>query len=251
MRHVAIPLLLSCVAAFAQGDTAADARSLVTQASHLLQKQEGYHSKVGGNYAMGESDIAMSYSAESVVKGDLAYSKEEQMGIQTETFRKGTKLVIKDPTDGEWKDSAEMGGLPVGNLQDPKVVLTLLEKTADTAEFAGDEKVGDVDCRKVVLRPKPEILKDFLAAQGIPDLGLDFSKGKIDFLVWVGKEDNLFRKFYLKGELEMAMPMEDPNPDAQPPDPMKVTATVEVQIFDYNKNLEFEVPDKAKALLGL
>lgn len=251
MRHAALMLLVASAAALCDDGTLADAKSVVTEASSLLQKQEGYHSKVGGNYAMGESDIAMSYSAESVVKGDLAWSKEEQMGIQTETFRKGVKLVIKDPTDGEWKDSSEMGGLPVGNLQDPKVVLTLLEKSAETAEFAGEEKVGDADCRKVTLKPKPEVLKDFLAAQGIPDLGLDFSKGKIDFQVWVGKADNLFRKFYLKGELEMAMPDEGPEPGVEATPPMKVTATIEVQIFDYNKGLDFEIPDKVKALLGL
>lgn len=251
MRYVAFALLIASAAALADDGTTADARSVVTEASALLAKQEGYHSKVGGNYGMGESDIAMSYAAESIIHGDIAWSKEEQMGIQSETFRKGAKLVIKDPTDGEWKDSTEMGGLNVGGLQDPKVVLTLLDKSADTAEFAGEEKIGDTDCRRINLKPKPEILKDFLAAQGIPDLGLDFSKGKIEFQVWVGKEDNLFRKFYLKGELEMAMPEEDPQPGVAPMEPMKVTATVEVNLFSYNKDLDFEIPDKVKALLGL
>lgn len=251
MRHLAIAVLLSSITAFPQTAADADASSLVREASDLFSKQEGYHAKVSGNYAMGESDIAMSYSSQSTVNGDLAWSKEEQMGIETETYRKGSKLVVKDPTDGEWKDSSEMGGLPVGNLQNPKAVLGLLEKTAETAEFAGEEKIGDAECHKIVLKPKPDILKEFLASQGIPDLGLDFSKGKIDFHVWVGKADKLFRRFHLKGELEVAMPEEDPQPDVKPMEPMKVTATVDVSIFDYNKDLDFEIPDKVKALLGL
>lgn len=252
MRMLPLVLLLASAVVLAEDTKAVDAKALVLAARDALDKQQGYHLAAKGNYALGDPNTAMTYGAETIVKGDLAWSKEEQMGIPTETFRKGTKIIFKDATDGEWKDAQESGGLPTGGLQDPKIVLKLLDKTSDTAEVAGEEKVRDIDCIRVALHPKPEVLKDFLASVGIPDLGLDFSKGKIEFQLWVGKEDKFFHRMALKGELEMATAEEDPpQPGAEKMEPIKVMATIEVELFDYNKNLEFEIPDKVKKLLGL
>jgi hypothetical protein len=128
-----------------------------------------------------------------------------------------------------------------------------VKKHAETAQWVGDAKVGEIDCKKLSFTPSEESMKEVIKGFGLPDMGIDWKKTTLVCVGFVSKEDLMLRKFDINAEIVVsyAPPEEDGETPTEGGDDFTATwkATITIDISDFNKDLDVKVPDAAAKAL--
>ena len=179
------------------------AKDAFLKASDNLAKTEGYHLKMAGAIAMMDPDNPLTVSADGIVKNpDFAYAKVDWLGgMQFETVKKGENIVVKS-SDTEWCPPESMG-IPANFKQflNPQSFLEMVKKHAETAQWIGEAKIGEVDCKKLSMTPSEESMKEIIKGFGLPDMGIDWKKTTLVCLGFISKDDLMLRKFEINAEI--------------------------------------------------
>lgn len=237
------------------------------KAIEKIQQQDGYHLSLQMRLLMGEGAEPIKVRSKGTwKKPDFTYMVTEGLGgFTTEYYQKGDRVAQKNPATGEWEEME--GGVPGfgRNLQDPVSLLKVFEADIQESKFGKDRTLRGKLCKTISVKPKPSTLQKLTEAFGTP-AGLDIQNAKMKVTIALGKEDLLVHQIRADVEIEipgMGVPPGDltdddlfgdeegegegDDPEEFPP--MKVKLSLTINIFDYNKNLNAEIPKEVKALL--
>lgn len=248
------------------------AREVLLRANENTLKQQGYHFTGTMTQKMPMMNMDMTIEMDGIYKapqsGKIAMTL---MGMQMEMFFKDNRMAILNPATGQWQES------PMGmqnQVMTPSDQIKQMEKIMDKAELGKKEKIGDRACQLIKCIPKYDALRDLLREQQQQTpLPMDYQFENVEYNFWVGESDKLIYRISIQmafsmnpsaagGEEEqgedLAGEEEDPfglegkdgnAEEEEETEKMTVEASFRFEITDYNKDLNYEIPEEALSVL--
>jgi hypothetical protein len=226
------------------------APALIGKAAAEMAKLKGFHVEIENRGQQGSAQY------EGIVKKDGA-----AVTGGGEIYAKGSSYLVENggsyvpPSDLDVQSDA---GRAAAAFRNPSLQLSEIFETGRAGgEVAGDESVGDIDCKIVRLSlsraQKEKVVKEMVAKVKLPiPVGdpmqfIDLDKTTADYKVWIGKTDLRIHKyeFHAKPELKGGLPV----PGGGGPMKLEITSTVELLKFD--DALEWKIPAAVQSRLGL
>lgn len=227
-----------------------------------LDKKKGYHAAekytLGGLPGGGGGGLPGEQSFEGVVKKDFAALKGS-----AEVYCKGAVTLVRN-AQGQYVEPKQLDGqdgVVAGTVRNPAVVYADILRFSGAATFTSDEKLGEKECKIAETwadgASTEQQLKDIAKNIKLPAQAgnvdvmqfVDKKKSSSSYKVWVGKEDLLFHKIEWTISLSIDKTKIPGGFGDRMPD--KIDAKYDIEIKDYDKDLDVEVPKEIKARFGL
>lgn len=270
---IAAWLLCAATAVWADDLSKLSAPDLLTKATAATQKQQGYHVRLSAQFKEpkeGKEGREGKKGKEDKQEGDDGGDAAANDGIvrgvwlkvsSFEAYAKGTAGIVKQ-SDGKWEDAEKATELNQKQrvvVEHPGVVLGRLARTAKSAQFDGDgtTSIGGADCRKMTIAADKATTKavveahlPFMNFQGgrtrIKDSpfqmsDIDLDKTTLEYTVYVSPADGLVRR--VQESLSYTV-------DRKPRGITEGHVTRSIDLFDFNKDLSFDITADVTARLG-
>jgi hypothetical protein len=229
-----------------------------------LAKKKGYHvvekftppGRRGGRGGGMGGEAATEPVFEGLVKKDFA-----ALTGAAEVYCRGSVYLTRN-AKGLYIDPKDLPDendqLLVGSARNPAVIVADILRFGQAAAFTSEEKLGEIECKVAETwadAPTTEQhIKDAVKHVRLPrEAGMidvmnlvDKKKSSSSFKVWVGKEDLLFHKieWTITAFVDKTKPFTERFPD-------KYEAKYALDIKDYDKDTEIELPKEIRAKFGI
>lgn len=231
---------------------AGDARAVLTQAISTTLEQDGFHVAYCNLDPSGKP--AAQSSTELHRRPDFSFFRmAENKG---EFYRKGERLVIKDPEKGTWAAAGDLGALGaalLGRLRRADQILQTVLEGADKVSVVRQETVEGSPCAVISACSSPETVarrtqerlaepavRDGLAKQGIADPQPALDRCSIEFVIWIDTGKNLVRRVQTINHLVIRTPKGD----------TEIAGSRQLEFTGYNQELEVPIPEEVRAKLS-
>jgi hypothetical protein len=236
-----VPVYLCLVLVSCTTTPPATPKGEIIEAFNQIERVKGYHFtcqiiQESGSPLM---KLQQSQSTRGIHQNpDLTQMTLTLAGTEMQTYIHGSNAVLQDPRTGEWIKVAP---------QSPLRQIKLVKEMIKDVKFSGEEKIREKYCKVVEISVDQEQFRKGLPGSGVP-IPDETKLDNLTVKVWVGKDDSRIYKIYYKVE-GSAKPMVT-IPGLDDDEEGKLELTMEMEFFDYNHEIEIELPKEAKELLG-
>ncbi|MBI5777838.1 MAG: hypothetical protein HZA49_00080 [Planctomycetes bacterium] len=224
------------------------AKKAFTDALEKRNKAKGYHFNGKRETLYVEMGMPIPASFEGVKNNTenllyMVYETKVMSGPQRyELYQKGDKKYTRNVASEERAE----GKAPSPILQGDRLATAL-----EGYKFGKDEKIEEVDYAVIEATIKEEGASKLISELPMPlPAEAKLTCDKSGFRIWVDKKTSLISKMVFFVEVSARMPgSETPEEGQEAPAPSGRKVSVDINITDYDKDIDITVPDEIKEVL--
>lgn len=226
------------------------AKELMTQAVYNLMEAKAFCFEFQMNAEINYIDGQKLCKFKALTTGvyqqsGLAYFKTRARGQELELYQYEGIVISRDTPEGEWMHSTSVQQLP-----SPKDTMTLFMDNLDYARLSDKERVKGIECQILDIGLTPTGLKKLMETQA-PELTIDGNIPKVsNLIVVIGINDgNIYKLSYTMEIVPKSKTFDED--ESIVPEKVGTKLDLNALLFDYDKDIDIELPDKVKELLQI
>ncbi len=226
------------------------AKELMTQAVYNLMEAKAFcfefQMNAEINYIDGQDLCKFKALTTGIYQqSGLAYFKTKARGQELELYQYEGIVVSRDTPEREW-----MHSMSVQQLPSPKDTMTLFMDNLDYARLSNKERVKGIECQILDIGLTPTGLKKLMETQ-TPELTINGNRPEVSSLiVAIGINDGNIYKLSYTMKIAPKSKTFDEN-ESIVPEKIGTKMDLNALVFDYDKDIGIEIPDKVKELLQI